>query len=83
MPHVDVLVRTLALPRFAATRDRVRETVHIVGRKVDAWRLAKRRTAQDRDTLASMSDRELLDIGIARGSVRATLDRMWLREYPG
>jgi uncharacterized protein YjiS (DUF1127 family) len=29
-----------------------------------------------------MSDRELMDIGIPRGSLHAVAERAWLREYP-
>jgi uncharacterized protein YjiS (DUF1127 family) len=29
-----------------------------------------------------MSDRELIDIGIPRGSVHAVAERAWLRDYP-
>jgi uncharacterized protein YjiS (DUF1127 family) len=37
-------------------------------RAFDAWLATRRRVAQDLDALAAMSDRELHDIGLSRGS---------------
>ena len=51
-------------------------------RYLNAWHQRKRRAAADREALVSMSDRELLDIGIPRGSVHAAADRAWMRDCP-
>ena len=51
-------------------------------RRIDAWREARRRAAEDRAALANMSDRELHDIGISRTSIEAVVQRSWAREYP-
>jgi uncharacterized protein YjiS (DUF1127 family) len=45
-----------------------------------AWRERHRRAADDAATLANMNDRELVDIGLPRASVRAALQRAWLRD---
>jgi uncharacterized protein YjiS (DUF1127 family) len=51
-------------------------------RHAEAWQRQRRRAAADREALANMSDRELIDIGIPRGSVHAVAERAWLRDYP-
>ena len=51
-------------------------------RHVNAWLQRRRRVAADRDALANMSDRELIDIGIPRGSIDAAASRAWLRDCP-
>ena len=51
-------------------------------RHAEAWHQGRRRAAADREALANMSDRELIDIGIPRGSVHAVAERAWLRDYP-
>lgn len=53
-----------------------------LAKMVGAWREAGKRAAEDRDVLARMSDRDLLDIGIARSSVTAATDRTWIANYP-
>jgi uncharacterized protein YjiS (DUF1127 family) len=50
-------------------------------RPVEDWHKQRRRAAADREALANMSDRELLDIGIPRASVQAVAERAWLRDY--
>jgi len=52
-----------------------------IARGVRAWLEAGRRAASDRDALASMSDRELKDIGLHRASASAVTDGMWVRDY--
>jgi uncharacterized protein YjiS (DUF1127 family) len=47
------------------------DTARVVRRlaaRVDAWFAARARAAHDRKDLASMSDRELADIGLYRGN---------------
>ena len=51
-------------------------------RHAEAWHKQRRRAAADREALANMSDRELLDIGIPRGSLHAVAEQAWLRDYP-
>ena len=47
---------------------------------LDAWLATRRRLAQDRDDLAAMSDRELLDIGLSRGSTDTGASGGWSRD---
>ena len=56
--------------------------LHALLRRLDAWYQRKRRAATDREALANMSDRELMDIGIPRGSLHAAAERAWLRDHP-
>jgi uncharacterized protein YjiS (DUF1127 family) len=49
-------------------------------RALDAWLAAQRRASRDRDDLAAMSDRELLDIGLSRGSADAAASGSWSRD---
>jgi uncharacterized protein YjiS (DUF1127 family) len=49
-------------------------------RALDAWLAARRRVSQDRDDLAAMSDRELADIGLSRGSADAAATGIWSRD---
>jgi uncharacterized protein YjiS (DUF1127 family) len=71
--------RPHALPRrMAAARDALRALL----RHLNAWHQRQRRAAADREALINMSDRELADIGIPRGSVQAAADRTWLRDCP-
>ena len=44
-----------------------------LARGVEAWLEARRRVAADRDALAAMSERELLDIGLDRASANAVV----------
>ena len=50
--------------------------------KLDAWLALRRRASLDRDALAIMSDRDLMDIGVSRASVDAVADGAWMRDYP-
>jgi uncharacterized protein YjiS (DUF1127 family) len=53
-----------------------------VALKIDGWLEARARAAANRDALACMSDRELLDIGIDRSSITAVADGRWVRDCP-
>lgn len=53
-----------------------------LARTIPGWLKARRRAADDRRALAGMSDRELLDIGVARASVNAIAAQRWTRELP-
>jgi uncharacterized protein YjiS (DUF1127 family) len=80
MPHVDAAIRTLSLPRLSCGLDGARNAVRRLARGFTAWRERNRRAAADAATLANMNERELLDIGLPRASVRAALQRAWLRD---
>jgi uncharacterized protein YjiS (DUF1127 family) len=81
-PTVDACATAAMLPRPPSLFDETWHALRSLARRVEAWREAHRRAAADREALAGMSDRELLDIGIPRGSVSAVADRTWLRDYP-
>ena len=49
---------------------------------IDSWLAARKRIAEDRDSLARMSDRELVDIGINRASVDFVAHGGGTRDYP-
>jgi uncharacterized protein YjiS (DUF1127 family) len=68
---------TPLLPRSSSLPDAKRALGAIV-RSVDAWRDARRRALADRRLLAGMSERELLDIGIARTAVNNVTERSWV-----
>ena len=53
---------------------------HAIVRRVDAWSAARARVAADREILANMSDRELLDIGIERGIAHTVAEGRWTRD---
>ena len=71
-----------ALPRWTAVAHDALPALRTLLRRMNAWHRRKRRAAVDREVLANMSDRELIDIGIPRGSVHAVAERAWLRDYP-
>lgn len=49
---------------------------------IDSWLETRKRIAQDRDALASMSDRELIDIGMNRANVNFVANGYGTRDYP-
>lgn len=68
---LEVLSRALAAGARAARR---------TAAGLDRALAERRRASADLDTLASMSARELADIGIDRASVRAVAAGTWLRD---
>lgn len=64
---------------LAALGDALRASTSLVQR-LDAFLLSRRRAAQDRELLATMSDRELADIGLPRASVDAAAHGAWARD---
>ena len=54
---------------------------HIVDR-ARIWRAARRRKVEDREALATMSDRDLLDIGVSRASIDDLAAGRWVRDWP-
>ena len=80
MPHVDTAITTLSLPRLSCGLDAARNAIGRFADGLAAWRGRNRCAADDAATLANMNERELLDIGLPRASVRAALHREWLRD---
>jgi uncharacterized protein YjiS (DUF1127 family) len=70
------------LPRLPFAFGEAIRALRALAQRVDAWVEARKRAREDRYALASMSDRELLDIGIDRGSVNDVADGVWMRDYP-
>ena len=56
--------------------------LHAIARSIDAWLAARQRAAQDLDAFASMSDRELRDIGMNRASTHFVALGGRIRDYP-
>ncbi len=57
-------------------------TLQAIARSIDAWLAARQRAAQDLDAFASMSDRELRDIGMNRASTNFVALGGRIRDYP-
>jgi uncharacterized protein YjiS (DUF1127 family) len=73
----------IGLPaRFAATLATGAAAWRSLAGRVAAWLAQRRRAADDLDALARMSERELHDIGISRGSLRAIAAGAWPRDRP-
>ena len=68
---LEAVARALAAAARAARRTAV---------GLDGWIAKRRRAARDLGILAGMSDRELSDIGIARGNVTAAASGAWQRD---
>lgn len=51
-----------------------------IAEKIKTWLATRERASADRDILANMSERELLDIGLNRASADAIANGMWIRE---
>ncbi|HEY8244917.1 MAG TPA: DUF1127 domain-containing protein [Casimicrobiaceae bacterium] len=62
------------------TLGRIADYAIAKARALDAWLATRRRAAQDRDDLAAMSDRELLDIGLSRASTDDAASGGWSRD---
>jgi uncharacterized protein YjiS (DUF1127 family) len=56
------------------------QALSTVAQRLDAWLAHRQRAARDAADLAQMSDRELRDIGLARGFLDAVADERWTRE---
>lgn len=69
-----------ALPRIALAAVAAAEALYALALRVDAWLVARKRAADDREALASMSDRDLMDIGISRASADAIAGGTWMRD---
>jgi uncharacterized protein YjiS (DUF1127 family) len=65
---------------WSATLRNLIDAWRAIARRIDAWSAARARVASDREILANMSDRELLDIGLERGVARAAAEGRWTRD---
>jgi len=70
-----------ALPRIALSTIVAAEALYALALRIDAWLAHRKRAAADQQALASMSDRDLMDIGISRASVDAIADGAWMRDF--
>jgi uncharacterized protein YjiS (DUF1127 family) len=57
-------------------------TLHAKAVLLDQWLLHRQRAARERQDLANMSDRDLMDIGVTRGSLEAISAGHWQRDLP-
>ncbi len=71
-----------ALPRIALLAVAAAEALYALALRIDAWLAHRKHAADDREALAGMSDRDLMDIGISRASVDAIADGAWMRDWP-
>lgn len=67
------------LARALATLGDMLASMMSLAQRLDDFLVAQRRAARDRSDLASMSDRELADIGLPRASVDPAADGAWSR----
>ena len=77
-----LVARPVTAPRWMALLCDAGRVLLALLQHAEAWHQRRRRAAADREALANMSDRELIVIGIPRGSVHAVAERVWLRDYP-
>jgi len=56
--------------------------LHAFAQRIDGWLKTRERVATDHDALASMSDRELIDIGLSRASIPFVASGGRVRDYP-
>jgi uncharacterized protein YjiS (DUF1127 family) len=71
-----------ALPQLPTVLGETARVLAALAQRLDAWLKHRRRARQDREALAGMSDRELADIGLDRGSVDAVAGGAWTRDDP-
>ena len=53
-----------------------------IARRLDYWWQRTRAAAADRGSLAGLSDRELLDIGLRDTGARCIDERPWVNTFP-
>lgn len=70
------------LSRLALTAIAAAQALYAAAEALDAWLARRRRASEDRDALASMSERELRDIGVSRGSTDEIAAGDWTRHWP-
>ena len=59
---------SVAFPTIHAVAADAMQSLRALLSFVEAWSAARKRVADDREALASMSDRQLIDIGISRAT---------------
>ena len=77
-----VVLADRPLARLVGVIDSAATMLRRLSGPVDTWLTNRQRSARDLQQLASMSDRELHDIGISRASVRAVAQQQWQRDWP-
>jgi uncharacterized protein YjiS (DUF1127 family) len=80
---LDTAATAVPPPPLSPTLSGMISALRALARRITGWLDGRRRVRDDRRTLAGMSDRELLDIGIDRASVKAVVAGTWVRETPG
>lgn len=78
----DIYIDAPELRDAAPATPTWREIVAANWRRVVAWRGARIRARRDLDDLASMTERELRDIGVCLGDLPAAADACWTRNGP-
>jgi len=68
--------------RIAVLAVAAAQVLYTLALRADAWLAARKRAAEDRQALARMSDRDLMDIGVSRASVDAIAGGTWMRDPP-
>ena len=61
--------------------DQTTSVLHAIAQSIQRWHAMRMRASADRDTLANMSDRELLDIGLDRARANVIANAVGMREY--
>lgn len=64
----------IGAPALPAAIARAAQSLRALVSFAEAWTATRRRMADDREALAHMSDRQLLDIGISRATAEAIVD---------
>jgi uncharacterized protein YjiS (DUF1127 family) len=79
--HAPTPMASPSSPLVSAVGEAMNTLRHCV-LAIDSWLAARKRIAQDRDSLSKMSDRELVDIGMNRASVDFVAHGGGTRDYP-
>ena len=74
--------KTVSLRASSPVLTEALNAVHRLAQRIDAWLATRKRASADLDALARMSDRELIDIGLDRGSVNFVGSGGRVRDYP-
>ncbi len=79
--HSPAATANPSRPLYSQLNDAI-NTLRAIWRSIDAWLAVRQRAAQDLDAFASMSDRELRDIGMDRASTHFVALGGRVRDYP-
>ena len=80
MPIQRTTASSITLGPLSAALPEASNALRRVAERFAIWLEARRRVAADRSTLARMSDRELLDLGLDRSSLNAVAEGAWRRD---